>query len=145
MLQTPSMNTSPTAVEDFARRLIALEAARVGLQNTEPSAARRVCDRLLIPLAKLAGEAGASALLSRAVALAEDEKARNELLSDDDPAKQIQSLALRENDGALNVIHVMKLLVTFIGEPLTRQLVCGIWPEAVRDERVVKDAVEDEL
>ena len=35
--------------------------------------------------------------------------------------------------GTAIVAHLLGLLVTFIGEPLTRQLVCDVWPDAATD------------
>ncbi len=66
------MNPATPAIIDFARRLLAVEAAA-----RHPSGASgavvRVCDGLRRPLARLAGDAGFRSLLSRAVALARAE------------------------------------------------------------------------
>lgn len=63
------MNTTTPAIQNLARRLIALEAAR------EPSdglvgAAVRACEKLRVPLAKLVGVDGFRSLMARVMALA---------------------------------------------------------------------------
>ena len=101
----------------------------------------RVCDRLRVPLARLAGVAGFRTLLSRALALAKAEVAS---LS---PVRVREDGSLEGFDGsgpparepggdggAAVVAHLLGLLVTFIGEPLTRQLVRDAWPDAAADE-----------
>src|SRR5688500_8438323 len=67
------MSPIPTAIQNLARRLISVEAARDEPPATGGSTARRVCERLRLPLARLAGEAGFRSLLSRAVAMAKAE------------------------------------------------------------------------
>ena len=132
------MSTVPPATRDLARRLIALEAARDGTAAADGGGAGRVCDRLRASLVRLAGVAGFSALMSRALALAKAEVAS---LS---PVRVREDGSLDGLDGAppgpgegpggdggtAVVGHLLGLLVTFIGEPLTRQLVRDAWPEA---------------
>ncbi len=113
---------SPTALSDLAGRLIALE----GACGDPPAAnvASRVCARLRAPLSRLAGVAGYRSLLARALALAR---------AGDD---SLHAVRLRA-DGTLEGLdaggegiaaHLLGLIVTFIGEPLTRQLVSEAWP-----------------
>jgi hypothetical protein len=110
---------SPAALSDFARRLIALEGAG-------PGAAGRVCDRLRQPLARLAGVAGFRSLLSRAVALAKAEDGALHAVR----VREDGTLEGMPGAGGAVVAHLLGLLVTFIGEPLTRQLVSEVWPGA---------------
>ena len=128
------MSTVTPAIRDFARRLIALEAAR-----DEPPAAGpvRVCEGLRRPLAKLAGDAGFRSLLSRAVAVARAEDpalaavrvgADGTVEGLDDPAADPDAGAV-DDPGVAVVAHLVGLLVTFIGEPLTLQLVRDAWPD----------------
>src|SRR5436305_6272169 len=70
---THSMSTALPETRDFARRLIALEAARDEPPAPGGSAAVRVCEKLRLPLARLVGTEGFRSLLSRAVALAKSE------------------------------------------------------------------------
>jgi len=118
------MNTLP--ITDVARRLIALEAARDGLTGAGGGDAVRVCDKLRVPIAKLAGVAGYRSLLSRAVALA---KAKVPALA----GVQVRAdgtLEGSDRTGGVEIVaQLLALLVTFIGEPLTRTLVRDAWPD----------------
>ena len=71
--ETRLMNTATPAIRDFARRLVALEAARDEPPVASGSEAVRVCENLRLPLSKLAGVAGFRSLMSRAVAMAKAE------------------------------------------------------------------------
>jgi hypothetical protein len=136
------MSTVPPAVRDLARRLIALEAARDDPPAAHGGGAGRVCDRLRVSLVRLAGVAGFRALVSRAVVLAKAEVAS---LS---PVQVREDGSLEGFDGpgpgpgagpggdggAAVVGHLLGLLVTLIGEPLTRQLVRDAWPDAAAGE-----------
>ena len=128
------MSMASPAIRDFARRLIALEAARDG---SAAGGAVRVCDRLRVPLARLAGEAGFRSLLSRAVAMAKAEfpslaavqvRADGSLGGLDEPSRGQDAGAGGEARVAV-VAHLIGLLMTFIGQPLTMGLVRDAWPE----------------
>jgi hypothetical protein len=135
------MNTATPAIQDLARRLIALEAAR------DPSAglvgeAVRACEKLRGPLAKLAGVAGFRSLMARALALATADvpwldavqvRADGSLEGFDAAGRQRGAVPGGEA-GVVVVAQLLGLLATFIGEPLTRQLVRDAWPDAATDE-----------
>ncbi len=127
---------------NLARQIVALEAAHGRTSRTKNSRgeavpALQVCEKLRIVLTVFAGAAGFQALLTRAMTLA---KAQAKSLA----ALQIQedgSLAgfdkldaetSREKGaaGAVLVAHLLDLLVMFIGESLTLQLVLDAWPDA---------------
>jgi len=142
--ETHSMTTAPATSWDLARRLIVLEAARDEFSTSHAGGAGRVCDRLRVPLARLAGVAGFRSLLSRSLALA-----RAEVVSLE-PVRVREDGSLEGLDGTgpgpgagpggdagvVIVAHLLRLLVTFIGEPLMRQLVRDTWPDADEtDER----------
>lgn len=136
------MSMASPDTRDLARRIIAIESARDESSGASAVGAVRVCDRLRAPLARLAGVAGFRSLLSRAVSLAKAE------------IPSLNSVHVREDGslegyngagfcppagpgdagGAAIVAHLLGLLVTFIGEPLTRQLVRDVWPDATTDE-----------
>ena len=128
------MSTAPPAIRDFARRLIALEAAR----NEPPAAgAVRVGEKLRLPLARLAGEAGFRSLMSRALAMAKAEvpslvavqvRADGSLEGLDGRGNE-QDAAVAGEAGVVVVAQLLGLLVTFIGEPLTLRLVRDSWPD----------------
>lgn len=134
------MNTATPAIRDFARRLIALEAARGESTGAVDGGAGRVCDRLRVPLARLAGAAGFRSLLSRAVALAKSEvDSLNPVQVREDGslegfAGDSPGAGPGGDGGAAIVAHLLGLMVTFIGESLTRQLVRDAWPDAATDE-----------
>ena len=133
--KTNPMNLAPPAIRDFARRLIALEAVR----DEPPGAgAVEVVEKLRLRLARLAGEAGFRSLLSRAVALANAEvsslatvqvQAGGSLEISFGQGNEHDAAAVRLVGGAV-VAQLLGLLVTFVGEPLTLQLVRDAWPEA---------------
>ena len=127
------MKTTTPAIENLARRLIALEAAR------DPSdglagAAVPACEKLRAPLARLVGVAGFRSLLSRALALAKAEVPSLETVQvrPDGSLEDLDGIG-RTHDveaGAVVVAQLLGLLVTFIGEPLTLRLVREAWPDA---------------
>ena len=128
-------------MHELARRLVALEAETQNEKDEPAGEAVRVCEKLQISLTRFAGTDGFAALLRRALALARA----------DDPSLEGVKVTLEghleglENIGstagnapfeAANAItgHLLVLLATFIGEPLTRRLVRQAWPEALLDE-----------
>src|SRR5215204_610242 len=64
------LKRTPPMPREFARQLLAHEAATGKAMEGEASAAFRVCENLRGPLAKLLGLEGFCSLLSRALALA---------------------------------------------------------------------------
>ncbi len=129
-------STTPTSRE-LARRLIALEAPPDARPPASGSDAARVCEKLRVPLAKLAGNAGYHSLISRAIAIA---KANASALG---PVEVRMDGSLEgfdeigENDadaGVAVLIHLLDLLVTFIGEPVTLGLVRDAWPDATLEK-----------
>ncbi len=123
------MDITTPAIQALAQRLIALES------NREPSATpnvavARTCDRLRMTLVKLVGVDGFRSLLSRALAMAKREVPAL------DAARVLPDGCLSELDGVaqdaggLIVAHLLGLLVTFIGEPLTLGLLNDAWPDA---------------
>lgn len=123
------MSTAPPAIRDFARRLLALEAARDERPGEPSGGAMRVCDRLRAPLTRLAGVAGFRSLLSRALALAKAEApalAGAHVRADG----TLEGLPTDADAEFAVVTQLLDLLVTFIGEPLTRRLVQDVWPDA---------------
>lgn len=138
------MNTAPPAIQNLAQRLIALEVARDpahGPANGLVGAAVRTCNKLRVPLAKLAGVAGFRSLLSRALALATAEvpwldavRVRGDGSLEGFDAASQQGALQGDEAGAVVVAQLLGLLVTFIGEPLTLGLVREAWPDAPPDE-----------
>jgi len=134
------MSTASPAFRDLALRLCVHEAARAHRPGGA-NAAVRVCEELRVRLSKLMGVVGFSSLLSRALALARAEVPSLEAvrvrgdgsLDGFDPAPQDEASECANQDLVL-VAHLLALLVTFIGAPLTLRLLRDAWPEAPIDE-----------
>lgn len=132
------MSTPPPAIQDLARRLIALEAAREGSPCTPSGGAVRVCDRLRVSLSRLTGVAGFRSLISRSLALAKAEVpslAPAQVRADGslegvDRIGHDQGANAGDEAGVAVVAHLLGLLMTFVGEPLTLRLVRDAWPDA---------------
>jgi hypothetical protein len=110
------------------------EADEADEADAQGAAAARVCVRLQAALAKLLGAAGFSALMSRALTLAQAE------------ARDLRRVQLKE-DGSLDglvgvqqrgevvlVAHILGLLITFVGAALTTRILQDVWPTAAIEE-----------
>jgi len=133
------MNLASPPLRDLADRLLAEERAPVE-SDSDPAVAR-VCGKLGALLSKLAGRAGYSSLLSRALALAQTEAPALKTLHVLPDGKFIGFYEATErtdkeefarSETAL-VAQLLGLLITFIGEPLTLQLVKEAWPVITHD------------
>jgi hypothetical protein len=124
----------------LAGRLLALErAARRRDSDARVHEGVRVCEKLRDSLTRFAGSDGFASLLRRALALAraEDPSLNSVTINPDCSIKGFEELAADSGDGdpAVAVIaHLLGLLETFIGEPLTLRLVRDAWPDASLDE-----------
>ena len=138
------MKLAAPTVRDLARRLMAQEAGECEPSETQAHAAFRVCEKLRLHLSKLVGAAGFQCLLARALALARAEVLwleavqvkTNGSLEGLDLGETAQKRAADETarGGVALLVHLLGLLVTFIGEALTLRLVRDIWPDAPLDE-----------
>lgn len=141
------MAADPTSMRGLARRLLALEAASAAVTTVgEPCRcaqheAVRVCDKLRKSVTRLAGDDGFASLLRRALVLARAEvPALDRITVNPNCAMEgIEALAASENDGGVAAAsaltaHLLELLVTFIGEPLTLRLVREAWPDVALNE-----------
>jgi hypothetical protein len=136
------MSMASPNVRAHAGRLIAVEAARADPRVAPAGAAVRVCEKLRLPLSRLAGVAGFRSLLSRALAMAKAEVpslGAMQVQADGSFARldgegQDQDAVLAGEGGVAVVAHLLDLLVTFIGEPLTLRLVRDAWPDEPVDE-----------
>ncbi len=126
------MSTVPPQLRELAKRLLASELSRPTSFPGSPCCAMLVCERFKECLSRLGGLSGFRSLLSRALALARAEAdsldtavvLEDGSMSGIGPAGQ----AVPQAEEAL-VANLLNLLVTFIGEPLTRQLVRDAWPD----------------
>ena len=128
------MDAPSPSVRALAKRLIAMEAAIQSADGNGPHEVVRVCRKLRISLTRFAGAAGFESLLRRALALARLEipSLHGIEIKPDCSAEGLE--ALLGNDGTEAGVaitaHLLGLLVTFIGQPLTLRLVRESWPDA---------------
>jgi len=95
------------------------------------------CEKLRISLIRLAGPDGFASLLRRALALARAEVPALDrvTVNPDCSMEGLEVLLADATDGAVHgpaaiTGHLLGLLVTFIGEPLTLRIVREAWPDA---------------
>ena len=126
---------------DLARRLLAVEAASRSATGAPVHEAVRVCEKLRVSLTRFAGVDGFTTLLRRALALARADVAsvQTVTLKPDGSLEELEVLAMDATNGgpeaAIAIIaHLLGLLITFIGAPLTVRLVGEGWPDALLDE-----------
>jgi hypothetical protein len=131
------MDSSPASIRDLTLRLLAVEATTHTASSADVHAAMRVCEKLRVSLSDLAGTAGFAALLRRALTLARREFPSLEavVIKVDGSFEGLEQLAANSpqhgrKEGAAIAMHLLGLLVTLIGEPITRQLLHEIWPNA---------------
>lgn len=128
------MNLATAPLRDLAARLLAEECERTGTSG--PSSAVQVCEKFGRVISQVAGRAGYRSLLSRALAFAQDEvpgMAVVHVSQDGQLEGFADARATTDTDeftrGEVSIVaHLLGLLHTFIGEPLTEQLVKEAWP-----------------
>jgi hypothetical protein len=129
-------------MRDFAERLVAHEVSENGSSGTKTPAAFPVCEKLRPHLANLMGRTGFHALLSRALtrAGAELPSLHGLEVSADGSLTQSDKFAKRATPDELAagsvvvVAQLLDLLVAFVGEKLTLQIVRDVWPKLVPDD-----------
>jgi hypothetical protein len=134
------MDTPSPSIRDLARRLLAAEAAIPSAAEPCVHEAVRVCEKLRIALTRFAGADGFTSLLRRALALARAEVPSLVAVNvkPDCSMEGLVELASDSTSGATDAAaaltaHLLGLLETFIGEPLTLRLVREGWPDASLD------------
>jgi hypothetical protein len=128
------MDTPSSSMRDLARRLL---AASQTVSHPHVHEAVLVSDKLRISLTRFAGADGFTSLLRRALVLASAEVpslkgvtvgADGRLEGFEKMAADIGTSAAAAAAAAITA-HLLGLLVTFIGEPLTLALVREAWPD----------------
>jgi hypothetical protein len=113
----------------LAQRLLSLESPAENRSDANTFAALMVSEKLRRPLSILAGTAGFRSLLMRALTLAKREAPG----LDGVQVKEDGSLEGLNGEvteaGTVLIAHLVGLLETFIGEPLTLHLLNDIWPK----------------
>ena len=137
------MEIPSASMRDLARRLLAVEAASQSASGAHVHEAVRVCDKLRISLTRFAGSDAFTSLMRRALTLARAEvpAAQSITVKADCSMEGLEELAADAKksggggDGAAEAVaaitaHLLGLLVTFIGKPLTLRLVREAWSDA---------------
>ena len=127
------MNSTTPAIRELARRLIALEAPGDARRVEGRSEVALVCEKLRMPLARFAGVAGYRSLITRAraIAKAEDHSHDPVQVGSDGSLEGFDEVGQRDaGAGVAVLVHLLTLLVTFIGESSTLALVRDAWPDA---------------
>ena len=127
-------------MHDLARRLVALEAASA--TDAPAHEALQVCEKLRISLTRFAGLDSFTALLRRALALARTDVPvlQSVTVTADGQFQGTEEIGSAAGDVSVQAAtaitaHLLGLLATFIGEPLTLRLVREAWPEASLEEK----------
>jgi hypothetical protein len=134
------MSTASPEIQTLARQLLAFEAARDNLPAAREDVAVRVIEELRLRLIRFAGVDGFRSLISRALTLAKTEIPALHMVEvgADGSVEGFDGIEQREGAAGqietILVAHLLQLLVTFIGAPLTLSLVRDTWPDASMDE-----------
>lgn len=131
------MSTPPASIRDLARRLLALEAASPSATDAHVHDLVRVCEKLRITLTRFAGADGFTALLRRALALAQADvpSLQTVKVTANGRLEGIEEFAAAVGNAGVEATtaitaHLLGLLATFIGEALMLRLVRQAWPDA---------------
>ena len=132
------MSLATPEMRNVAERLIAYEAKENKSSRTESKADFAVIVKLRPPLATLMGDGGFRALLARALALTHGEipelravqlKANGSIELPESMEKARVDSELVARGRLILLAHLLDLLVAFIGETLTLQLLREVWPK----------------
>ena len=129
------MDKPSSSMRDLARRLL---AASQTVSDPHVHEAVLVSDKLRTSLTRFAGVDGFTSLQRRALVLASAEvpALQRVKIGANGRLEGFEQLAADTGTGAAAAItaHLLGLLVTFIGEPLTLVLVREAWPDISLDE-----------
>jgi hypothetical protein len=138
------MTTLPE-MRDLAQRLLTYESAEGNTSEPVGSATLSVYAKLRQRLGELAGSAGFQALASRALALARSEEpslgavqvgtdGNLEGMSAIEPSIKVEQDRVHEG-GVVLISRLLGLLLIFLGEALTMNMIRDVWPDAALDDR----------
>ena len=130
-------------MRDLARLLVAVETASGSATDAHGHEAVRVCEKLRIAVTRFAGADGFTSLLRRALTLARADVPSIQTLKVK-PDGHLEGLDVLVADATTGgpetavalAAHLLGLLVTFVGEPVTLRLVRDAWPDTVWDKIV---------
>jgi hypothetical protein len=137
------MTTQPE-MRDLAQRLLTYEANAGGLSEPVGFSTLRVYEKLRQCIGEFAGSTGFQSLAKRALTLARSEVPRLSAVhvAEDGNLQGISASELptdmereRAYDGGVILIsQLLALLLTFLGQALTMNLIRNVWPDAVLDD-----------
>jgi hypothetical protein len=138
--------TAPSQMRDLANRLVAYEATMSKASEPMESADIRVYEKLRMRLSALAGVAGFQSLALRALTQAKSETpclwgvevAADGSLEGLDGSERPVDID-NESGGEVGVVligRLLGLLLIFLGETLTLNLISDLWPDAALDDRI---------
>jgi len=134
------MNTPSSLMRELSQRLL---AASETASDRSVHEAAVVSEKLRIPLTRFAGAEGFASLLRRALVLASADvpSVQNLKVGPEGRLEGFEKLAADPgaasagSEAAVAITsHLLGLLGTFIGEPLTLKLVREAWPDTSLDE-----------
>jgi hypothetical protein len=133
------MDSPSPSIRNLSRKLLAIEAAGRAATDAPANEAVLVCEKLRLSLTRFVGADGFAGLQRRAIALARREVPglQHVTVSPDGSLEGLEtSVAETTNsdEAAAIIVHLLGLLVTFIGEPLTLRLVRDAWSGVLLDE-----------
>jgi hypothetical protein len=124
-----------SSLQSLAQRLLSLEAENSG-GDALGHGAVRVCEKFRVSLTRFAGPEAFASLMRRSLALARADAPSLEAvtLNANGSLAGLEGLASETRNGESEAVveiiaHLLGLLVTFIGEPLTLRIVHEWWPE----------------
>lgn len=132
------MSRATPEMRAFAKRLIKLEAKVIESRQSQVSLTFLVVEKLRPHLSNIMGNAGFRALLSRSLALAKKEIPwlHTVQVNGDGALDGLNKLETQDSpddffEGSVVLLaHLLGLLVAFIGESLTLQMMGGVWPNS---------------
>lgn len=128
----------PATIRELARRLLALEAAGQAASGPHVHQTARVCEKLRVSLTRFAGADGFTSLMRRALTLARAEVPALHCvqITAEGSVEGLDEVAAegRTEAAAAITMHLLELLVTFVGERITLKLVHEAWPDASLSE-----------
>jgi hypothetical protein len=147
------MTTLPE-MRDLAQRLLTYESEGSDTSGPAGSAILRVYEKLRRSLGELAGVAGFQSLAARALTLAKSEdlslgSVRVAADGNLDGISTIEPNINAEKDrihsgGVVLISRLLGLLLIFLGEALTMNLIRDVWPDAAFDDAVPRTGEKHE-
>jgi hypothetical protein len=132
------MNSPSASIRAWAQRLLAVEAANPPASGVREPEVVRVCEKLRISLTQFIGADGFIALLRRALALARVDVPSLQTTRMTAEGR-LEGIEEAGGEAAITITaHLLGLLVTFVGESLTRRLMRKALPDT--SDRMIEES-----